>query len=294
MSNIHSISDRHFQENQHLTSPLAQIDPIQIDSYPEDLDINFWSRNLTTEISFWEQFLFQFCPCFQHPLCSEERKNTWVQFFFSITFLLIVTQIILFSITLHSSDHIYGFLEPSVDALLEYGAIANNFQIWRIFMYMFLHGNLFHILINTLAQIKFSIGAEKRWGVIKYVIIYFVGGVIGGLFSRSECGVGASGAILSTMGSFVSLILIYYTRSNPFVRHQMLIWLASFGIMFILISSLPHVDFLGHLGGLIGGFGIGLVLFRSNYTLKWQKWGVLTGCIIVLLSILIPLYYKIY
>lgn len=194
----------------------------------------------------------------------------------------------IFIVTLIYSDKITGFLQPSAESLVQFGANQNNKQIWRLFTYMFLHGSFFHILCNSLAQIYFCLGTEKRWGIIKFAILYFGGGIIGGLFSQSNCSVGASCAILSTMGCFISIILMYYSRCHPTIKRQMLTWVVSFVVMFIIICFLPQIDYLGHLGGFVGGFGIGLILFKNHFISQWKKWGVLAGCVIVLLSILIP------
>ena len=58
--------------------------------------------------------------------------------------------------------------------------LASGF-LWQPFTYLFLHGNLPHLLLNTLTILLFGSGLEIEVGSRRFLRIFFLGGVVGGL-----------------------------------------------------------------------------------------------------------------
>lgn len=56
-----------------------------------------------------------------------------------------------------------------------------HFQIWRLFTYMFVHGDFFHILCNMWGVYMFGRPVERLLGTRRFLILYFVSGLIGAL-----------------------------------------------------------------------------------------------------------------
>ena len=184
-----------------------------------------------------------------------------------------IAQLIMYIVTLTDTPKLDWLLEPSVASVIKYGAVSTykiryDYEIWRVITYMFLHGSWIHILFNSLAQFTYCLGMEKAWGLLRYLIVYFATGIIGGLFSSmwsaNKVSVGASCAIFGTMGVYCSLILIYWTQLAEVSKYSLGAWLIMLPILFIAVSFLPNVDYAGHLGGLLGGIAVGFLIFFGN------------------------------
>ena len=54
-------------------------------------------------------------------------------------------------------------------------------QLWRLVTYMFAHGNTFHILCNMWAVYLFGRGMERLLGCRRFLTLYLISGILGGL-----------------------------------------------------------------------------------------------------------------
>ncbi|MCF7792020.1 MAG: rhomboid family intramembrane serine protease [Victivallales bacterium] len=139
-----------------------------------------------------------------------------------------------------------------------------NFQVWRIVTYMFLHANFFHILVNMWGLYLFGSMLERRIGSTKFLILYFISGISGGLlwlvFNLSTlipC-VGASAALFGVM---VSAAMMFPNVMIMLLIPPIPLKLKTFVIVYALIETFlamggahGSVAHLAHLGGLIGGY----------------------------------------
>jgi membrane associated rhomboid family serine protease len=116
---------------------------------------------------------------------------------------------------------------------------------------MFFHGGWEHIIGNMLYLFLFGDNVEDRFGVIVYLLLYFVGGFVAAFAQvmidpRSDIPlIGASGAIAAVLGSY----LVLY----PGVRVRAIVLLGYFG----RLAELPAWIVLGlwFVLQLISGFG---------------------------------------
>jgi rhomboid protease GluP len=152
-------------------------------------------------------------------------------------------------------------------------------QFWRTLTYQFLHGSLLHIGFNMYALAVLAPLAELLYGKARTFFLYVSSGVGAGLvaagvryllFLRHGSAspdmaaleslvsptVGASGALTGLMGAMLATTLKRDTRTTPALRRAVLGWLASVFIFGFLV----HADNLAHLGGLVTGFGVALLL----------------------------------
>src|SRR5215813_9639813 len=60
---------------------------------------------------------------------------------------------------------------------LEPPAVVEQFEVWRLGTYMFLHAGIFHILFNMLALWMFGTELERIWGTRFFLKFYFVTGI---------------------------------------------------------------------------------------------------------------------
>lgn len=255
---------------------------------PAELNTQFWSRNipLTGEFNFKDFCCSAYCPCLVGQLCSEARKKDWKKLFMSFGFWILIVEIALYIATVAMSHDVSWLLEPNVDVTIDFGAndrhkIQCSHQYYRLLSYILLHGSWLHILFNGLSQFLFVIPCEAAWGIWKFLAIFLVSGITGGLLSdvrTSSCSVGASCSILGIQGAYLTLVFIYWNRLIPEVKKNLITMVIMIPVVFIAVSFLPRVDWLGHLGGLIGGMATACIVFANlGENDKWKIWLVISG-----------------
>ncbi|MHA1932309.1 MAG: rhomboid family intramembrane serine protease, partial [Promethearchaeota archaeon] len=92
-------------------------------------------------------------------------------------------------------------------------SIINNYEIWRLLTPIFFHANELHLFSNSIALLLFGATVETNQNLSKpkFLVIYFVAGFVGNLFSLfllpfDVISLGASGAIFGLIG--VALIIV--------------------------------------------------------------------------------------
>ncbi|HWQ31760.1 MAG TPA: rhomboid family intramembrane serine protease [Blastocatellia bacterium] len=173
------------------------------------------------------------------------------------------------------------------------GAIVDG-QYWRLVTYAFLHGGIMHILFNSLALIQAGRLAEEAFGRAKFICLYLVAAVCGGLaaFIGSSGLVGASGAIFGLIGATA----VYgYKRRDSYgqaLKSAMVQWL----IYGAIISFLPGISWQAHLLGLAGGAGMAWFLGDAEETAQsyrrakiWQVAAALSWLLIIASFVLMSL-----
>jgi len=156
-----------------------------------------------------------------------------------------------------------------VPEIINYGAIYNisdnNFQPWQIITTMFLHGGFMHILFNMLTLWFAGNFLEKNIGTNKFLILYFVSGILSSilcLLISPLPAIGASGAICGVMAAMlfiapeskVLLMFIFPIKLKTFI-YGFTIFTLIFGVLSLIDSSYGfNTAHFGHLGGLIGGY----------------------------------------
>jgi len=249
------------------------------DILPKELQNNFWSFNLNNkeDITVCDLLSVNYCPCCVGPSCSEIRKSDWRRAFHQFSFYILIIQCIVFILTIIFSPSINVLFQPSSSTLLSFGSLSvskikGNYQFYRLITYTLLHGNLPHVLFNSLAQITFCFGIEQSWGTIKYIIIYTISGIIGGLFSaafsKNGSSVGASAAIFGVLGCYTYLTIALWDQVSIEAKPSVLLWIIFMPILFLCVSFIPNVDIYGHLGGLMGGVFLGMIMFSKSNTTK--------------------------
>lgn len=150
------------------------------------------------------------------------------------------------------------------DVLLRFGALDRELivsgQFFRLFTYMFLHIGFMHLLCNGFSIYIFGSRTERYFGKLKFALIYIISGLLGGLFSIAFNGAvsaGASGAIFGLMGANIAYSLINKKSMDGLDLGLLVI----FAVINIGTGVLiPNVDNWGHLGGLIGGIIVSLII----------------------------------
>lgn len=142
--------------------------------------------------------------------------------------------------------------------------------LWQLGTYMFLHGDLFHILFNMLALWMFGTELERIWGTRYFLKFYFITGAGAGLltvifsllpfgFARQLYGsviIGASGAIYGLLLAYALYfpdrpIYMYFVFPIPAKIFVLIMGAIAF---YASLSQAGGIANATHLGGLIVGY----------------------------------------
>lgn len=193
------------------------------------------------------------------------------------TIILIVVNIIIFALVEWTGD------SESSEHLLSWGAsyypaVVGDGQVYRLFMAMFLHAGIEHLVNNMIVLGLIGSRLEQIIGSTRYVILYLVSGLIAGIGSMAYnlilgdyvVAVGASGAIFGALGGITFLVIKYRGQGMDLTPQRL--------IFFVLISlysgfRAEQVDNAAHIIGFLAGIMIAFVmdLFMSKRRRKQTR-----------------------
>jgi len=138
--------------------------------------------------------------------------------------------------------------------------------VWQVVTYQFIHATPFHLLANMLTLWAAGKTVEWKLGLRRFLILYLVGGAVGGMtqlsLQHSEAEIlGASAAVCSVLMGFCTLYARHYITALLFffipvkLPARLLGWgIVCASLAFATTDSLPEIGHLAHLGGCIFGF----------------------------------------
>lgn len=135
--------------------------------------------------------------------------------------------------------------------------------VWQLVTYMFLHGNLFHLLFNMLGLWMFGRDLENDWGSREFLKYYFICGIGAGLvtllalWGHVSYTIGASGAIYGILLAFGMAYpnrYIFLWFLIPIKAKYFVILFGALAVFASLSSTSDGVAHITHLGGLAIGF----------------------------------------
>lgn len=148
-------------------------------------------------------------------------------------------------------------------------AVIEGGEWYRLVSCMFLHFGIEHLMNNMLLLYFLGGTLERTIGHVKYVLLYLLSGLCGGLFSmymmlRTQdyaVSGGASGAIYGVIGALVYIVLRNHGRLEELTAKR-LVFMVVLTLYYGFASS--GVDNFAHLGGLAGGFVLAVLLYRKK------------------------------
>jgi membrane associated rhomboid family serine protease len=159
-----------------------------------------------------------------------------------------------------------GFLSFKPGDLLAWGGnfrpSTTNGEWWRLLTSIFLHGGLMHLLANMCGLLFAGIFLEPKLGKTRYSIVYLVTGLLASVTSLwwhdNTVSVGASGAIFGLYGVFLAFLAtkVFPKEFSKALLTSMLVFVG----YNLLMGLRGGIDNAAHLGGLVSGFVIGLIL----------------------------------
>jgi len=153
-------------------------------------------------------------------------------------------------------------MSPSGEAWIIFGSCSSYFvhhcgQWWRYLTAIFLHANLLHLVLNSVAILVVLPLAAHALGAPRTIVIYLISGVGGFVVSAAVHPVNAAGASGAVCGLIGALLAWGHRRGGmqgDAVKRQMLTWAAYLVILGFILRD--QIDNWGH----AGGFGTGLLL----------------------------------
>lgn len=195
-----------------------------------------------------------------------------------ITYLIMLICILMYVLVtfMGASNKAYLLLGANLKVLVKSG------QVYRLITYAFLHGGLVHLITNMYSLYIIGSQIENNYGKLKFIFIYLVSALTGGLLSalfNNNISIGASGAIFGLLGALVYFgfhFRLYLsdalkTRIVPVILINLLI-----GFM------VTGIDNACHIGGLIGGYLAAMAVDIPEVENKKDK---INGVILLLIYI---------
>lgn len=172
-----------------------------------------------------------------------------------------------------------------------FGPATQDGEWWRFGSALFLHFGLLHLVLNMWALWDVGQWVERMYGHFRFVAIYFAAGLAGNLLSlvahagQAVSG-GASGAIFGIYGALLSYLWLERSRIQR-GEFRWLFWTAiGFSVATIVFGLLiPGIDNAAHIGGLITGLLMGVLLIKPEPDLvaMLQRGRLLAGLVLVFL-----------
>lgn len=241
-------------------------DPYRINQFIE-ADSGHWIYNYTEgRLVIYENQPGTFFGA--EKLFEPERARTKQNYVFTVNNFIILVNVVVFAVMAlkgNTQNTIYlyrcGGITPE--------SLFEDHQVYRLFTSMFMHSGISH-LVNNMIVLYFIGGTlEKYIGRVRYLIIYLLSGLLGGLISQiyymamaeNVICVGASGAIFGAVGAMLTVVVVNHGRVENFTFPRLIIYV----VLSIYLGFMSHgVSLSAHLGGLATGFFTALLLYRKR------------------------------
>ena len=136
--------------------------------------------------------------------------------------------------------------------------VYNLQEPWRFVTAVFLHGSILHIGFNMWFLMDVGPLIEELYGSARLIFIYVFTGICGYVLASffASPAIGGSGALLGLIGVLLAMSMGRKTAGMQMLRRQLVYLL----IYIFVISLLPGVSLLAHLGGFVSGFALGKII----------------------------------
>ena len=165
-----------------------------------------------------------------------------------------------------------GIFEPDGELAVGWGT---NFgpltmaggQWWRLFTCTFVHFGIIHLALNMWALYTSGLMTERLYGSGRFAMLYVFSGLAGSiaslLWNPVVNSAGASGAIFGVFGGLLAFVVNPRNgvpRSVMTEHRNSTLIFAGYSLFYGAANA--GVDNAAHVGGLVGGFLVGLLLAR--------------------------------
>jgi rhomboid protease GluP len=164
-----------------------------------------------------------------------------------------------------------SFIEPTADQVLPWGANfgpkTSNGEWWRLISGDYLHFGIMHLAFNMFIFADMGRVVERLFGSASFFVVYTIAGIVGSIgtlmWSPYVVSAGASGAVFGVFGAFFA----YIVRQRHTIPGDVIKHLGRDAAILVAINvfygfGTSGIDNAAHIGGLLGGFAMGLALAR--------------------------------
>lgn len=214
------------------------------------------------------------------------RKLNLSDTFVTIGILVVLLLVFIAEIVMGGSENNSTLLK--LGAMSNYTVVVGG-QWWRLFTAQFLHIGVLHLVSNAIIIYYMGMYMEPLLGHIRFLVIYLLSGVGGNLLSLAlgndfAISAGASTALFGLFGAMTAVGI--HNRQNPVIAFLGRQAFALAIINLALDIFMPGIDIQGHIGGLITGFLIAVIIGDPGDKPYNTKWRVLAGAALVLYIVL--------
>ena len=204
-----------------------------------------------------------------------------------VTPLLVAANVLVFAIMVVRG---VSPLSPTTENLLawgaNYGRLSASGEWWRLATAMFLHVGVIHLLMNMWVLWDAGPLVERMLGHVAFASAYLLAGLAGScasaLWSPDRPSAGASGAIFGIFGVLGAFLLRQRHALPPGALTRLTrssLFFVGYNVIYGLTN--PSIDMAAHLGGLAGGFVVGLPLVHAltpeARARTWRRAAVVTA-----------------
>ena len=195
--------------------------------------------------------------------------------YFHVTFCLILINAIVYLLCNFMPNLMY-YLSMNVVY------IVRDKMLWQFVTYMFVHGNIRHLLLNMLGLFFFGVGVERAIGSKEFLLFYFTSGILSAVLSFALYYftgsymvflLGASGAVYAVLFAYAvcyprSIIYLWWVIPIPAP-----IVVLIFGIIEVVSGffSSSNVAHFTHLFGFLVAFFYFLIRMGVNPFKIWKN-----------------------
>ncbi len=188
-----------------------------------------------------------------------------------LTIIVMIALAVVFALEVALSGAVKGPLGASIEVLVAFGGLSRDLvlherQWWRLVAAPFVHVDVVHLMLNSAALLFAGFALEALVGKARWVVVYGLGALGGGVFSigfndPSTVSIGASGAVMALLAA---LVVLASAVEDEVERNGLRVTAARL----LAPSLLPvvtsrtggKVDVAAHIGGALAGALIALVL----------------------------------
>ena len=139
-------------------------------------------------------------------------------------------------------------------------------EYWRLLTPIFLHTNIFHLLLNSLSIFIFGPFAENSLGKLKFAICFLICGISGNaatflIMPATYVHAGSSGAVFGLVGIYLAAVIIQ-KNIIEFRFKEIIITLLAIAPAIIIFQS--HINIVAHVFGFLAGFIIGWIIGKQD------------------------------
>ena len=207
-----------------------------------------------------------------------------------VTPLVIAANIAVFAVMVAQGIQVLG---GRAEEYLRFGAnfapLTTGGEWWRLFTSTFIHFGIVHLAFNMWALWDSGRLTERLFGNAWFAALYVFAGLCGGsasmFWNQEVISGGASGAIFGVFGALLAYMTVERGSIPPATLNHLRVSTSTFVVYSLFYGFVQSgIDNAAHLGGLAGGFIMGLILARPLDAVRRGRGQLRRAALAVLLA----------